>query len=58
MKAVITGGAGFIGTLLARRLLAGPAGIGGAPEAEVAELTLIDLAAPRPMPRPIPGSGP
>jgi D-erythronate 2-dehydrogenase len=47
MRAVITGGAGFIGTLLARRLLGGPAGAGGAPEAEVAELTLIDLAAPR-----------
>jgi nucleoside-diphosphate-sugar epimerase len=48
MRAVITGGAGFIGTMLAQRLLAGPASAGGGPEAEVAQLTLVDLAAPRP----------
>ena len=48
MKAVITGGAGFIGTLLARRLLAGPIPVGGAEPAQVDELVLADLAPPRP----------
>jgi len=47
-RVIVTGGAGFIGTLLARRLLAGPAAIGGAATAEVTELVLTDLAAPPP----------
>jgi nucleoside-diphosphate-sugar epimerase len=38
MRVVITGGAGFLGTLLARRLLAGPV--------DVDELVLVDLVAP------------
>jgi D-erythronate 2-dehydrogenase len=48
VRVMITGGAGFIGTLLARRLLAGPVAIGGAEPAEVTELTLADLAEPPP----------
>jgi len=48
VRVMITGGAGFIGTLLARRLLAGPVAIGGADPAEVAELVLVDLAEPPP----------
>ena len=46
MRVIITGGAGFIGTLLARRLLAGPASIGGADLADVGELVIVDLTAP------------
>jgi nucleoside-diphosphate-sugar epimerase len=48
MRIIVTGGAGFIGTLLARRLLAGPVAIGGTPPAPVGELFLADLAAPPP----------
>jgi nucleoside-diphosphate-sugar epimerase len=48
MRIVVTGGAGFLGTLLARRLLAGPVAVGGAEPAEVDELVLVDLAAPAP----------
>jgi nucleoside-diphosphate-sugar epimerase len=48
IRAIITGGAGFIGTLLARRLLAAPVAIGGAAAARVDELILVDLASPRP----------
>lgn len=48
MRIVITGGAGFLGTLLARRLLAGPVAVGGAAPAAVSELELVDLAAPAP----------
>jgi nucleoside-diphosphate-sugar epimerase len=48
MRIVVTGGAGFLGTLLARRLLAGPVALGGAEPAEVDELVLVDLAAPAP----------
>ena len=48
MKAVITGGAGFIGTLLARRLLAGPVQVGGAAPAHLDELVLADLVPPAP----------
>jgi nucleoside-diphosphate-sugar epimerase len=48
VRVMITGGAGFIGTLLARRLLAGPVAIGGADRADVADLTVVDLAGPPP----------
>jgi nucleoside-diphosphate-sugar epimerase len=47
VRAVITGGAGFIGTLLARRLLAGPIAVGGAAATDVTELVIVDLAAPQ-----------
>lgn len=46
IRVIVTGGAGFIGTLLARRLLAGPISAGGAPPAAVGELVLADLTAP------------
>jgi nucleoside-diphosphate-sugar epimerase len=45
-RIVITGGAGFVGSLLARRLLASPVALGGAEPDEVGELILVDLAAP------------
>lgn len=48
IRVIVTGGAGFIGTLLVRRLLAGPAAAGGAGPAEVDEVVVADLAAPRP----------
>ena len=48
MRVIVTGGAGFIGTLLARRLLAGPVAVGGGEAAPVDELVLADLAAPPP----------
>lgn len=47
-RVIVTGGAGFIGTLLARRLLAEPVTIGDAPPAKVDELVIADLAAPAP----------
>lgn len=47
IRAVITGGVGFLGDLLARRLLNGPFGLGGGPSADVGELVLADLAGPR-----------
>ena len=47
-RVIVTGGAGFIGTLLARRLLAEPAAIGGADPAPVDELVLADLVVPPP----------
>jgi nucleoside-diphosphate-sugar epimerase len=47
MRVIVTGGAGFVGTLLARRLLAGPFEVGGE-IADVDELVLADLAAPAP----------
>ncbi len=43
MKALITGGAGFLGSLLAERLLSGPLPVGGAAPADVSELVLLDL---------------
>jgi D-erythronate 2-dehydrogenase len=46
MRIIVTGGAGFIGTLLARRLLAGPVALGGAAPVSVDELYLADLTAP------------
>jgi D-erythronate 2-dehydrogenase len=46
VRVVITGGAGFIGTLLARRLLAGPVSVGAASPVAVDELVIADLAAP------------
>jgi nucleoside-diphosphate-sugar epimerase len=45
-RVIVTGGAGFIGTLLARRLLAEPVAIGGGPPTSVSELVLTDLVAP------------
>jgi nucleoside-diphosphate-sugar epimerase len=48
IRVIVTGGAGFIGTLLARRLLAGPVAIGGAAAVDVGELFLVDLAVPPP----------
>ena len=47
-RVIVTGGAGFIGTLLARRLLAKSATIGDARPAPVDELVLVDLVAPPP----------
>ena len=47
-RVIVTGGAGFIGTLLARRLLAEPAAIGDGSPAPVGELVLADLVAPPP----------
>ena len=40
-RIVVTGGSGFLGSLLARRLLGGPVALGGAAPADVAELTLV-----------------
>ena len=48
MRVIVTGGAGFVGTLLARRLLAGPVEIDGGEQAGLDELVLADLAAPAP----------
>lgn len=47
-RVVITGGAGFLGSLLARRLLAGPLAFGGGDATSVDELLLVDLVAPPP----------
>ncbi|HET7015228.1 MAG TPA: D-erythronate dehydrogenase [Streptosporangiaceae bacterium] len=44
-KIVITGGAGFLGSRLARQLLAaGTVSIGGGPAREISQLTLVDQA--------------
>lgn len=48
VRVVITGGAGFLGSLLARRLLASPIGLGGGKAEEVGELILVDLVTPPP----------
>ncbi|GHH84572.1 hypothetical protein GCM10018793_49350 [Streptomyces sulfonofaciens] len=48
VRVVITGGAGFLGSLLARRLLAAPVVLGGGAAARVGELVLVDLAPPPP----------
>src|SRR5580658_10397842 len=48
IRIIVTGGAGFIGTVLARRLLAGPIAVGGAAPADVGELFLVDLTVPPP----------
>lgn len=49
MKLLITGGAGFLGVQLARRLLAlGPISLAGAAPRALSELWLTDLAAPPP----------
>ncbi|MGN6325730.1 D-erythronate dehydrogenase [Pseudolysinimonas sp.] len=46
-RVAITGGAGFLGAALARRLLdAGSVSIGGAPAAPLASLVLADIVAP------------
>jgi D-erythronate 2-dehydrogenase len=45
MRIIVTGGAGFVGSLLARRLLAGPFEVGGE-IADVDEVVLADLVAP------------
>jgi nucleoside-diphosphate-sugar epimerase len=46
MRVIVTGGAGFIGSLLARRLLAEPVTVGGAAPAKVEQLVIADLAPP------------
>lgn len=45
MRVMITGGAGFLGARLARRLLAAPVALRGRPARPVDELVLLDLAA-------------
>jgi nucleoside-diphosphate-sugar epimerase len=45
-RIVITGGAGFVGSMLARRLLAGPVALGGGDQVDVDEVVLVDLAGP------------
>jgi D-erythronate 2-dehydrogenase len=48
IRVIVTGGAGFIGTLLVRRLLAGPVAAGGAGPALADEVVVADLAVPPP----------
>jgi nucleoside-diphosphate-sugar epimerase len=51
VRVVITGGAGFLGALLARRLLTSPLTLRGGQAAQVGELLLVDLVAPPAEPR-------
>ncbi|WP_250557281.1 D-erythronate dehydrogenase [Pseudonocardia lacus] len=46
IRVVVTGGAGFLGALLARELLAGPLAVGGAEPADVDEVVLVDVVEP------------
>lgn len=46
VRVVITGGAGFLGSLLARRLLTSPLTLRGGHATQVGELLLVDLVAP------------
>jgi D-erythronate 2-dehydrogenase len=48
IRVIVTGGAGFIGTLLVRQLLAGPVAAGGSSPALADEVVVADLAAPPP----------
>lgn len=48
MRVLITGGAGFLGTRLARRLLGGAHPVGGSAPREVDELVLLDPSPPAP----------
>ncbi|MBW4041469.1 MAG: NAD-dependent epimerase/dehydratase family protein [Acidobacteria bacterium] len=47
MKVLVTGGAGFLGDLLVRRLLASPLELDGRPAEEIHEVVVADLVAPR-----------
>jgi D-erythronate 2-dehydrogenase len=46
LRVIITGAAGFLGSALARLILAGSLPVGGADPAEVTELVSVDLIAP------------
>jgi nucleoside-diphosphate-sugar epimerase len=48
MRVLITGGSGFLGTLLARRLLGQPHAFGGGPASDIDELILLDPVQPPP----------
>lgn len=45
-RVVVTGGSGFLGSLLVRRLLGGPVALGGADPAGVDEVVVVDLVEP------------
>ncbi|MBK1784316.1 D-erythronate dehydrogenase [Prauserella cavernicola] len=46
VRVVVTGGSGFLGSALIRRLLGGPVSVGGAAPADIGELVSVDLVAP------------
>jgi nucleoside-diphosphate-sugar epimerase len=46
LRVIVTGGAGFLGAALARRLLASPLSVGGAEAATVTDLVCVDLVPP------------
>jgi D-erythronate 2-dehydrogenase len=46
VRIAITGGSGFLGSLLARRLLSGPLSVAGQTPIQISELTLVDLVEP------------